>query len=502
MGLGNRKVKNMSKLAKRGIWLLLGILISGIGGFFLIKNSEFMAGGELFAEFMTKALTIFLFYLAISILLKGKVVQQWYLLIEILQNFYIETGDTIGKKLVEKTTVQIRKILRTCCFMLMFLLMVVMDVKSRNQFRAESRFWVVLFGVLIFVVGILSWEKPLQKRDWKNSFVAIWTILWMIACVSDLLVRKSFSFTGYVMFLCVGFTIFVWQNTGEMRKIYRVILCGLEWTFPIVIVYCLCFRMKKPGVLYSGCFTNRESMALYSLTLFLAFLTNFNEIFKTKKTEIVKLIASGIGLSFSCYYLYYTKVFGCLLAALAIVIIWLVFQIRHIKSIVEKGGKLILILGISILLSLGLIIIVNAGSKILPQRIGISVNYAKEVEEPDTKIETEWAEKKSVWKEYIREWNLVGNKDALRKSGKTIDACNGFLQMMNRYGIVILIPYSLILIFCVWKIRKEREFAIFATVVGFLIAMIFQNVEIPFTNALWLLFYLIIGNFFENNLEI
>lgn len=502
MEIGNKKMENVNKWVKKGAWVLAGIFISAAIGILWVKKSGLIREGEPFAGFMTRALTVFLVYLSVSIFWRGKIVRHWYMLVEILQNFYIEVGDALGKKLSEKITLQIREKMRTACFTLMFLLMIVMDVKSRNQFKAESKFWVVLFGILIFTTGILSWREPLQKRKWKSNFTAIWLLLWSMVSVSDLLVRKSFSYTGYVMLLCVGFSFFIWQNTGETKTIIRTILLGLEWTLPLVAVYCVYFRAKTPGILYNGCFTNRESMALYSLTLFIAFLGNFHEIFGEKKVETVQTIAFGVGLSLSCYYLYYTKVSGCLLAAFAVAVVWLIFQRKQIKSILQKGRKLIVLLGTSVVLSLGLVVLVNAGSKVLPEKIGYPVSYAKEVEESDTAVEREWEEKKNIWKEYSRECNLIGNKDALKKSGKTKDASNGFLQMMQRYGIFIIIPYVFLLICCVWKIRKEKEFEVVAVIVAFVITMLLQNVEIPFTNGLWLVFYLMIGRFLEKNLEV
>lgn len=494
----------------------VGIVIQNQqGSTFKIENM--MLRENLFdvADFMTKVLTVFLFYLGVSILLVLGKNADWYFGLDILQNVYIGVGDTLGKAFIQRLPETIKKIMQTGCFMLMFLLMIVMDIVSRNEFEQESRGWVLLFGALFLLLGMLAWQKPLQKRQWKGIFPAIWTCLWVMVCVSDLLVRKSFSFTGYVMLLCAGFAFFVWHNTGQMQQMLIRMIRGLEWTFPVVILYCICFRPKLLGVLYNGCFTNRESMALYAAALFIAFLTELHVLFGKDKVVPLRIFLAGTGLALSCYYLYCSRVPGCCLAALAVAVIWCVSQLKQRKMIFGKWRKLLPVLMITLAAAFSIVIAVNTMSKILPEKIGHSISYENEILETDLpaeiigKMETAfpgWSQnvakreednRGGIWYSYIRECNILGNSDSLQRSGEVLYAYNGLLQLMHRYGIFVIVPYSLLLIYSMCRVWKEKDFFMRAVVTGFLIAMLFQNVEIPFTNGLWLMFYLAVGTYLE-----
>lgn len=494
----------------------IGILVQNQqGSTFKIEDMALRENLFDFVDFMTKFLTVFLFYLGASILFALGKNAEWYFLLDILQNVYIGMGDAVGKVVVQRLSEPVKKALQTICFLLMFLLMIVMDIKSRNAFEQESRGWVILFAALFLMLGMLAWQKPLQKREWKGIFPAIWTGLWVMACVSDLLVRKSFSFTGYVMLLCAGFAFFVWHNTGQMQKMLLIMIRGLEWTFPAVILYCICFRAKLLGILYNGCFTNRESMALYAVALVIAFLTELHILLEKDKTLSLRIMVTGIGLALSCYYLYCTRVFGGWMAALAAAVIWCVFQLKQRKMLIGKWKKLLPVFVITLAAAFGVVIAVNTVSKILPEKIGHSISYENEILETNLSAELigkmeaafpGWAEgvvksdnvnRSSIWSSYLRDCNLLGNQDSLEVSGRIMDAYNGLIQMMHRYGIFVLVPYSLLLIYSVCRAWREENFLLREIVTVFLITMLFQNVEIPFTNGLWLMFYLAIGTYFE-----
>ena len=67
--------------------------------------------------------------------------------------------------------------------------------------------------------------------------------------------------------------------------------------------------------------------------------------------------------------------------------------------------------------------------------------------------------------------------------------------MMYRYGLFILLPYILLFISVLasaWRRKGELLYLI----VPYMIIMLSQNIEMPFTEPLWILCYLGMGEYF------
>ena len=75
-------------------------------------------------------------------------------------------------------------------------------------------------------------------------------------------------------------------------------------------------------------------------------------------------------------------------------------------------------------------------------------------------------------------------------------AYNGLIEMAYRYGIFALIPYVLMIYVAIRYVWKEKKFLMLAVVAAFSLTMIVQNVELPFANPLWILFYIGMGMWF------
>ena len=474
----------MSKWIKNWIWWLVGIGVALIGTAVWLPMTEQPENLTWFADAATKALTIFLFYLAGSVILAEKVYRGWYVIWEVLQGIYIDIGNAVAGHLRKKLSAKQRELLQTGIFALLFLVMIAMDVKSRNQFLKAGRYWVLLYGIFFLILGLLSVEKPLQKLDWCGKVPAAYTALWVVACISDLLVRKSFSFAGYVMLFGVGFLFFIWQNQGQMKTMLLRMMRGLEVTLPVIVVYCICFRPVKEEIWYNGCFTNRESMALYALALILAFVM---ELYHSKNNTT--LLCSVSGLFVSGFYLVASGKRGCCLIALVVICAGLILAIK------KQGRKWkVPIILASILLAAGVTAVAFAGIQKLPEKIGHSVTYTREREVEVTGGEIS---RRTIWTSYAKEWNLTGHKDALKFSGKRQDAANGILQLVYRYGIFIVIPYLILLYQVIAEVIRRRDGMGILILAVYLATLLWCNVEIPFTNPIWLLFYFMVGTLFE-----
>ena len=125
--------------------------------------------------------------------------------------------------------------------------------------------------------------------------------------------------------------------------------------------------------------------------------------------------------------------------------------------------------------------------------------YALEAEQPGWLygvVQEDEQDIKYTWQTYMQKFNLIGNADNLRMEEKYWNPFNGMIQMAYRYGIFVLIPYGVMLLQALWSVLKERKFLWLAIMLAFLVIILGENLEIPFAQPLWLLFYLEIGRMF------
>lgn len=465
-------------------------------------------------DFLGKTVVLFLICMAAYILISKGSRIDWYILIDILQNIYIWFGNAWGKRIALALSEKHRKRLQVFCFTVMFVLMVVMDITCGANYYQNGRYWLFGFGVLLIIAGLLSWKEPLKKLNWRNPFCFVWHALWAIVCISDLFVMKSFSYVGYIMILCGGFAFFIWHNAGEFQRILFDLLRGLEWTLPGMVLYCVLFRQKKVGVFYNGGFLQHENMAMYALALILAFAVELNLLMRRRKLYKGKVFVNGIGLIVSGFLLYYSRTRGCVAAAAAVMTVWILAQLFQFSDIRKKGYRLLLVCALAAFCGGIAAAGIKYGVKTLPEKLETSIiytneiqkttltedmMYALEVEQPGWSAgvvrETE-ENNVDVFRAYIQKLNLIGNKDNLRVEGRYQHPFNGLLQMAHRYGVFVLAPYLMILIWCIYSAIRGRSFLWRETVLACMIVLLFENVELPFTQPLWLMLYLGLGRFF------
>lgn len=464
-------------------------------------------------DFLQKTVVIFLICVACYILVWAKKSLDWYLIIEVIQNFFILIGNSLGRRISSISCQKKRQKLQTACFTLLFLLSIAMNVTSGNDYSVSGQYWMLGFGILLLFIGVLSVQRPLHKQNWRTGACLLGVALWGVTMFSDLFISKNVPYVGYMMALCGGFVIFAWQNGEGFQNAFYRLLRGLEWTLPFIVVYCMFFRSKKMGILYNGCFPQRESMSMYALALLIAFLADGRTFICQKKFHWRKLFVSGVGASFSVFFLYYSDTLWCNLAAFAIVVIWIV-ELLYYRSLWKDKVKKLIVTGVVMLLyALVLIIGVKYLIKELPGSLGTDIIYDNEVQETKltdeeiNAIETEWPgwmtmvtresnkERKELWRLYVQKLNLIGNQDNIQEEQNYVNPSNGLMQVAYKYGMFILAPYLgfLILSFCgIWK---QREFLCTAIVLSFVAGIIFEDLEIPYAQPLWFMFYLGMGQF-------
>lgn len=494
-------------------------MVNQNGSAFRIKNMRLQKKYLDAEDFLKKTMVIFMGCVVCYMLVWASRHYEWYAMIELLQNFYIWLGDARGSRMAAALSLQVRKRLQVLCFTIMFLLMIVMNVTCGQNYNETGRYWMFGFGALWIMIGVLSWQSPLKKLNWRNGTCLSWLLLWAMVSLSDLFVMKSFSYVGYIMVLCIGFAFFIWHNTGSFQQMLHTMMNGLKWTLPVITVYCILFRQKKVGVYYNGCFSQHESMAMYALALMIVFLAECNLLICQEKWHQRRFVFNGIGAVWSMFFLYYSRSYWCVAAAASIVGAWIILQICSWRSWRQKGKELV-ISGITIIVG-GLLVTVGVKEavKVIPERLGTNIIYENEVQESMVSEELMYAleaeqpgwiegvvsaeaqDRKIIWQTYMQKINLIGNEDNLREKEQYLNPSNGVIQMAYRYGMFVLIPYAVLLMQCLYTAFHERKFLWLATVLAFTIVMFFENMEIPFAQPLWLMVYFGIGRFFGNDIE-
>lgn len=466
-------------------------------------------------DFLYKVITIFLASMVCYIVISAGKRMEWYLIIDIMQNFFVYMGDTLGKRISAVFCERCRKKIQTACFSVMFLLTIVVNVVNEtNDSKTAGYYWTMIFGAFFLVIGLLSYGVPLKKQSWRTGECFVWLLLWGMTAVSDLFVFKSIPYVGYVMVVCGGFACFVWWSREEFLDTFYRMLRGLEWTLPFITVYCLIFRPKKIGILYNGCFPQRESMSMYALGLLIAFLIEGKAIVCQKEFNWRKFFVFGVGTSFSCFFLYYSDTSWCNIVAIIVLFLWAA-DLLYRRSGWRANVKKLFVTGIiALFYALILIIGVKYLLKELSGSLGTELIYENEIQETKLTDEELWAieaqqpgyiedvvrandqSRMDVWLQYVQKLNIVGNIDNLRIDDHYRNPSNGIIQVAYRYGMFILVPYLGFLILGIYRAWKKRSFLWTAIVLSFAAGIMLGDLEIPYAQPLWFMFYLGIGQFF------
>lgn len=492
-------------------------IYNGIGTRIRIKGIQLRQKYFDMENFMRKSVIIFLVCLTGYIVISARRRIDWYLVVEVLQNFFIFMGNVWGRKIVKIFDRKRRNKLQTACFTIIFILTITMNVISGNDYTVSGQYWMLCFGALLLFTGILSFRKPLKKQNWRTETCLVCVLLWEMTALSDLFVSKSTPYVGYVMSICGGFLIFVWWSEGNYKDAFYRMLRGLEWTLPIIVVYCMIFRSKKVGILYNGCFLQRESMSMYALALFIAFLLDGKRFICQKNFDWKKLFVIGVGSAISAFFLYYSDTIWCNLSAFIALLMWSVDLILQ-RSLWRKNVSKLAITGFVLLLYSAILIIgIKYLIKELPGSLGTDIEYENEVWETKLSedliyaIELEqpgWLDKvtrgnqlerKELWRIYVQKLNFIGHADNLKVEESYMNPSNGVLQIAYRYGVLIWVPYFALLIGSVYSVWKQRDFLWSAIVFSFLIGSLFGDLEIPYAQPLWFMFYFGIGQFFRKD---
>lgn len=442
--------------------------------------------------------------------------------IEVLQFAYTLPGNYLGSRMRSRLSDRSAGFLRTILFMILFLVVPVMNISGNYFDSSLYKYGILASAVLLALIALLAWEKPLQQVKWSGILPAAWFMLWGWSCLSDLFVDKYFKYTGYVFLTAVGFFFFMWNNMNRPKRMMNQLIRGLELTFPIMLVYCLICRKRYVGILYNGAFSNREDMSLYVLAVLIAFLSELHFALVRRKIchRRKRIILYGIGVSLCVYFLYRANTLTCVCAGGFVILLFVIRLVQKCRTLPLGKAKSLGMLALAMVCSVGAVLAVNRTNMYLPDLLDTNIVYENEQWETNlsaaemAEIEamvpgyfndvkhTDEAERNMIWTSYLRKINLLGNESARVRVSKEYVLCgNGLLEMAYRYGVFVLIPYTLLLLSCLYRSWKERGYLMLAVTLAFGIVLLTQNVEQPFLQPLWMLFYLGMGSWFKEEDE-
>lgn len=495
---------------------------------FRLKKVQFRETEPVFSgsRFLKYAVLAFGFYCLVTGILyaclkKSGESVSWYRPVKGLQTIFLFIGKA-GEKTARKISAKKRGLLRSGIFCFLFLFMQFMYILGLTKYRTY-RYTLLICIIGIVCIALLCWEKPLKYLNWKNRLVESWLILWVIAGVSDLIVKKRFMFVSYSMILFVGLLFFMWGNMERRETLLKDFIRGIEWSFFLNVLFCYLFRPYAPGYRYLGVAFEPGYFAMYLLFVWISFLTELDFNIKDKrifgkdlccvfalgicgdliwKTQTISaMIPAGLAAFVFSFRLWKNRKqirFRGILFYMMLFYAGHMFNgycVYHIPRQLNAEIKFEKDLYLDTVTEHPFMITVKAEESGNANRILYKLKTSHSLEELTTR-------RTLYWKAYIREMNLWGHKGYARFWGEGHMAHNGILTIMHRYGVFTGIPYALMLLFNMgyaWRsFRKrfiEERYAYFVLVnmICCYALLMVENLELPFCWMYWYNLYIVMG---------
>lgn len=440
---------------------------------------------------------------------------------DFLQYSYLLVGNYEGFQLGHSMSERKKNGIRTGLFFLLTVYMMTVYNYNRYMGSTQYKYHALLATLILLVIAFLSREKKLKEIRWTSETARLWLIFWLIVCVSDFIVTKRFRFTGWVMLFVVGFFILVWQQMTYPKHIIWNFLHGVEITAAVGVCYNMIFRLKYDGLLYHGYMRTASDFGIFSSFLGLIFLVELYECLKKEECG-KRMLRSITGFAISVFQVSVSGERAAFVYLLLITVAMLFFIGTHDKEFLRQNRKKT---AGYIAIAFFVVCIYYVAIKHIPWDLGTMISYPKEkfTSRKDSSvlsvltatgieayqnIQISSTEQKfQVWKACLREINLFGHKAPLiRVWGRTQNLQNQFLQILYRYGILALIPYISMLcamgkriwhkIRITWKNPDSMDILTAGMVLYWCLVGFFGNVELPWYQPSWILFYLLQGRFF------
>ena len=412
---------------------------------------------------------------------------------------------------------------RIALYAAMFVWIVIARSSGWTENRQIYRYYLLVLWMFFAVEAFLCYEKKAQKKWKANGLLVAWCGYWLGLMLSDVFVVTSFKHTGTVMLFGAGLLIYVWNQSGHVKRFFYEIILGLEITFVPAVLYCALFRPLTKGVQYNGFCLNSEEFSVYVAMMCCIFMTEIFYCIKKKKT-CKKYIMYICGTTVAMFFLLRTENKTGVYAVCFYLIILLCNMKINIIRERREIGKLLLGCGIGLLC----VVAVHTGTKLMPDMLRYKVTFQNEklvsgesrevielLEElnPGTMEGVKCQDFSRVpeyRKAYVHRLGLTGTAKKVVYKREEILPQSGYLYVAYRYGVFNLLPYIVIqvcMFFHWFKLKSTGrvinivDLMIFGTAIVYVAYACNGNLESYKITPVWLLFYMGAGCWFENEIE-
>lgn len=427
-----------------------------------------------------------------------------------------------------------KSLLRRIFFLISFLILYFSYRRGWKGDILSQRRMILALGICFLCIAILSWEGSNRLANWRNPLVYAWFAISFLCIVSDFVVVKHIRNIGIFMLCAMGPFYMAQSNMKKPERLIRDLLASLRWFYWAVCLVCLIFRPFTPGIRYNGIYDNPNLFAGFLAGVHIAFLTCLDENLGKERVKKRVLLENILGLVTIWGFLQLTESLTSLLTWLMewVVFLWKQFPNEKNRIYYQNLRRVLLLslISIGLVSTLGKWGISNVSNVIdtylvledeqqLPAS-GISSPLSLKVEAAgDTGLSDriiqkitsgEWYSlftgRTLVWKTYIRNWNLFGHTGNLESlDGVWAHAHNAVLQMINNYGIFMMIPYLILLYYSIkyaiiavlHENRTQLNLVFVLSSVSYVVLGLAEDMATPYSYMNWLIFYITLGGMFH-----
>lgn len=437
--------------------------------------------------------------------------------IYILQTFFKVFGDYAGSRMggrLRRAQANDMRIFLFCC---LWTIMIVGNMTGWSTEQTVYKYYILLYILLILLLAFVSWERPLKRITWNSWQAKTWIMIGMVMIISDYVVSKDIKFAGYILFLSIGFLIFVWNQMKYSNQMLSCLIRSLQITFWIGLAFCILFRPTVNGIGYNGLFADCEQNAIYGTIMTITFLAS---VYGENKNYIRNI--SGVFLSVCLVFL--SKEVFCQIVTAGVMVCW--FFIIIYRKIKRKDLYNLLEMVRGMAIAMIAVLIMQGALRTIPVILNLDVECANEVYV--TNIEDEYTEpvkyqlqemgrkgtvyreneipRKNIWRTYIRRWGAFGKNGIRKTSRQKTPVYNEYIGMSYRYGIFMLIPYIMYQIAVLRiGIKKTREgylpMYVFFLILCYILLNGVQNMGAFYSQPAMFLFFFLPGVWFVETNE-
>lgn len=452
-----------------------------------------------------------------------------------------------------KISPKVRYRLLTACFMADLVLFCIV----RYVLLKESYFYNTVCGIfLMIMIALLSLDRTLVHKPWRNSIGIAWFGMCIAFTVSDLLVSKKACGLGIILAFVFTGVFFVWQNHSRKDLLWKALKDAVKISFLLMAVVSFLFRPYFEGGRYAGIFTNPNTFGLYLYVIFAVYMSDLDWNVETGK-NFKKSLPTYLQLALVIFYLSVSQARTAMLAISAIFLLWIGLRLYMGKKQKRYIG---FVKGLVTLVVISAVCypVFYAGVRNLPELVGhpilfdedvLYLSNGEKIEDIGDKVLAEsdeiesielpekTLEDNSIWgrivksldsnetlnkissgritiyKAYMKKLNVKGHQRiTLTINNKKVShAHNNWLQFAYTYGVIGMLFYTVVTIlsvirsvhFYVTNRRRNATYAFLipAICVGFVVATLTECLFLPFEVFPAFAYWFAFGDIFENTLE-